>query len=96
MDGIESFACARCERADNQRLARPPFPGELGRRVAEEVCASCWEDWKRQQMLLINHYGLNLQDGQAREFLYSNLRAYLFGEGASAEIDTSQEGRIQH
>jgi Fe-S cluster biosynthesis and repair protein YggX len=46
-------------------------------------------------MLLINHYGLNLQEERAREFLYTNLRSFLFSEGEdSAEIDTSQEGNV--
>lgn len=43
-------------------------------------------------MLLINHYGLRLQEAEAREFLYSNLKAYLFGEGEmTAEIPVGQE-----
>ena len=45
-------------------------------------------------MALINHYGLKLQEAEAREFLYANLRSFLFGEGESAEIDTSKEGSV--
>ena len=46
-------------------------------------------------MLLINHYGLNVRKPQAREFLVSNLRSFLFGEGEEqAEIDASQEGNV--
>jgi Fe-S cluster biosynthesis and repair protein YggX len=46
-------------------------------------------------MLLINHYGLNVRDPQAREFLVTNLRAFLFAEGDDqADIDTSREGNV--
>jgi Fe-S cluster biosynthesis and repair protein YggX len=46
-------------------------------------------------MLLINHYGLNVRDPQAREFLVTNLRAFLFAEGDDqAEIDSSREGDV--
>ena len=46
-------------------------------------------------MVIINHYGLKVRDPKAREFLVSNLRSFLFGEGDSeAEIDTTQEGKV--
>jgi len=46
-------------------------------------------------MLLINHYGLNVRDPKAREFLVTNLRAFLFDEGDDqAGIDTSREGDV--
>lgn len=77
-------------------MAAAPFPDDLGRRIASEVCSACWEEWKRRQMLLINHYGLNVRDSRAREFLLVNLRSFLFGEGtAEEEIDTSREGQIR-
>lgn len=89
-----TITCARCGRDDVPPVAGPPFPTELGRRVAAEICVDCWEEWKRRQMLLINHYGLNLQEDRARAFLYQNLESFLFGEGESAEIDTSKEGTV--
>lgn len=96
MSDDRSFRCARCEREDRKPLEQPPFPTELGRRVATEICGECWEEWKHKQMLLINHYGLDLQDDRARKFLYANLRSFLFGEGEAAEIDTSREGTVDY
>lgn len=89
------FECARCGSTEGSPLGKPPFPTELGRRVAGQICRGCWEDWKDRQMLLINHYGLNLREARAREFLLENMEAFLFrdGEGA-AEIDTSREGTV--
>lgn len=92
----DASVCARCDRSDRGRIDRPPFPNELGDRIQDEICAACWEEWKERQMLLINHYGLKLHEADARNFLYANLRSFLFGEGeASAEIDTSQEGSVE-
>ncbi len=89
------FECVRCGSTEGPPLGDPPFPTELGRRVAREICRGCWEDWKDRQMLLINHYGLNLREKRAREFLLENMEAFLFrgGEGG-AEIDTSREGTV--
>lgn len=75
-------------------MAAPPFPTDLGSRIQDEVCLVCWEEWKQRQMLLINHYGLKLQEAEARDFLYRNLRAYLFGEGEADAIDASKEGSV--
>ena len=91
---MSEFDCMRCERDDPRPLDAAPFADERGARIQREVCADCWEEWKQRQMLLINHYGLNVRDRKAREFLYQNLDAFLFGGGETADIDTSQEGDV--
>ncbi len=92
----QTFDCTRCERQEVGQIDRLPFPNELGQRIVAEICADCWEEWKQRQMLLINHYGLRLHEPNAREFLYANLRSFLFGEGdPGVEIDTSQEGSVE-
>ena len=50
-------------------LDAPPFPGELGQRIYEEVSARAYAMWPAQATILINHYGLNLADPAARQFL---------------------------
>jgi Fe-S cluster biosynthesis and repair protein YggX len=44
--------------------------------------------------MLINHYGLNLMDPQARSFLTKNMEAFLFKSGSGEEVDTSKQGTI--
>ena len=46
--------------------------------------------------MLINHYGLNVMDPQARAFLTKNMTAFFFKTGASSDIDTSKKGTITH
>jgi Fe-S cluster biosynthesis and repair protein YggX len=46
--------------------------------------------------MLINHYGLDVMDPQARSFLTRNMSAFLFKTGTGAEIDTSKQGTISH
>lgn len=94
MTDDDRVRCVRCGN-EGEALRSPPFRDELGRRVQEEICRDCWEAWKERQMLLINHFGLNLREAEARSFLRDNLRAFLFGEGEAAEIDTSREGQVE-
>lgn len=91
---MTDFTCVRCDRDDPRPLDAAPFVDARGAKILGEICADCWEDWKRRQMLLINHYGLNVRDPKAREFLYKNLDAFLFEDGGGADIDTSQEGNV--
>jgi len=92
----EGFVCRRCEAAGRVPMGAPPFPNDLGTRIAETICSACWEEWKQRQMVIINHYGLNVRDPKAREFLIVNLKSYLFGEGeGGAEIDESREGSVE-
>jgi len=46
--------------------------------------------------MLINHYGLNVMDPQARQFLTRNMDAFLFKTGAGDAVDTSKQGTITH
>ncbi len=87
-----------CSRCGNTRagMERQPFPGKIGERALNEICADCWAQWQKQQMMLINHYGLNLMDPQARQFLTKNMEAFLFKSGQQEEIDTTKQGTINH
>ncbi len=68
-------------------LERPPFPGELGERVFNEVSKQAWEMWQQQSTILINHYTLNLADPRSQEFLFEQMEAFFFGEGAKMPED---------
>lgn len=67
-------------------LDRPPFPGPLGKRVYENVSKLAYSQWQAQATLLINHYGLNMADPRAQEFLFEQMEAYLFNEGSGASV----------
>lgn len=90
-----TVTCSRCGQT-REGFEKPPFPGPVGARAVGEICQQCWADWLKQQTMLINHYGLNVMDPTARQFLTRNMSAFLFKTGASAEIDTSKQGTIEH
>ena len=90
----ESFDCTRCDRTDATRLLAAPLPTDLGARIQTEICHECWEEWKKHQMLLINHYGLKLQEAKSRDYLYAQMRAFLFADGDLAEIDPNKQGSV--
>lgn len=92
---MSEITCARCGNT-GARLQRAPLKNELGERILAEICQACWDEWLRYQTALINHYGLDVREREARDFLTRNMEAYLFEEGDEPEdIDTSKQGSIQ-
>ena len=63
-------------------LDRPPYPGELGRRIYEQVSRDAWRQWLGHQTMLINEYRLTVVDPKARQFLEEQMARFFFGGGA--------------
>lgn len=63
---------------------RPPYPGELGRRIHESVSKEAWQGWVQHQTMLINEYRLSTIDPKARKFIEGEMEKYFFGTGSSA------------
>ena len=88
-------ACVRCG-ITRESYEKAPFPGAIGARIVDGICKDCWSQWLKQQTMLINHYGLNVMDPQARTFLTRNMESYLFKTGSADEVDTTKQGTITH
>ena len=63
-------------------LDRPPYPGELGKRIFENVSKQAWQQWLAHQTMLVNENRLNLADKKARDYRAQQMEAHFFGGGA--------------
>src|SRR6476620_7716359 len=77
LPSMPTLHCMRCGQ-DRERMAFQPFQNDLGRRAFEQICGTCWAEWLKMQQQLINHYGLNLRDPKAKEFLFQQMEQFLF------------------
>lgn len=89
------IACAKCGQ-EKDGFEKSPFPGAMGARILDGTCPDCWQLWLKQQTMLINHYGLNVMDPQARQFLTRNMEAFLFKAGRADDVDTTKQGQITY
>jgi Fe-S cluster biosynthesis and repair protein YggX len=64
-------------------LDRPPYPGELGQRIFDNVSKEAWQQWLRQQTILINEHRISPVDPEARRFLEQEMEKFFFGGGSS-------------
>jgi Fe-S cluster protector protein len=56
----------------------PPYPGELGKRIWENVSKQAWADWIKHQTMLVNENRLNLADARARQYLARQMENHFF------------------
>ena len=75
--------CVKLGR-EAEGLKLPPYPGELGKRIYDNVSTEAWQMWIGHQTMLINENRLSMVDPKAREFLSQEMEKFFFGEGSAA------------
>ena len=73
-----------CIKLDKEAegLDFPPYPGELGKKIYENVSKEAWQAWIRVQTMLVNEYRWNMAAPKARAYLKEQMENHFFGEGA--------------
>ncbi|SFD31425.1 Fe-S cluster biosynthesis and repair protein YggX [Thiohalospira halophila DSM 15071] len=74
--------CVRLGR-EAEGLDRPPYPGEMGQRLYENVSKEAWQEWLSHQTMLINENRLSPVDPKHRQFLEKEMEKFFFGEGSA-------------
>jgi Fe-S cluster biosynthesis and repair protein YggX len=68
-------------------LEKPPYPGELGKRIFEHVSKEAWQQWVRHQVTHINEYRLTPIEPAHRKRLEFEMERFFFGDGSSKPAD---------
>ena len=59
-----------------------PYPGEMGKRIFNNVSQEGWKMWLAHQTMLINEYRLTPMEPKARKFLEEEMEKFFFGKGS--------------
>ena len=62
------------------------YPGDLGKRIFDNISKEAWGEWQKKQTMLINEHKLNMMEPEARKFLEEQMVGYLF-EGKEPNIE---------
>ena len=73
--------CVKLDR-EAEGLERAPYPGELGKRIFDQVSKEAWAAWLKHQTMLVNENRLNLAEAHARKYLAQQMENHFFGDGA--------------
>lgn len=64
-------------------LDAPPWPGEIGQRVYENVSAQAWKLWEERQKMILNEYRLMPWQKEGQELIKKQMEDFFFGEGSA-------------
>lgn len=64
-------------------LETPPWPGELGQRIFDNVSAQAWQMWEERQKMILNEYRIMPWQKEGQELIRTHLEQFFFGEGAA-------------
>ena len=74
--------CVKLQR-ELPRLDAPPWTGELGHRIYENVSAEAWKLWEERMKMILNEYRLMPWQKEAQELVARHMEEFFFGEGAA-------------
>ena len=76
-----SVNCIKLNK-EAEGLATLTYPGDLGKRIYEQVSKEAWKMWLGHQTMLINENRLTPIEPKARKFLEEEMEKYFFGGGS--------------
>lgn len=62
------------------------YPGELGKRIYNEISKEAWAQWQHKQTMLINEKKLSMMNPEHRKLLEQEMVQFLF-EGKDVHIE---------
>ncbi|MDP5029066.1 MAG: oxidative damage protection protein [Paraglaciecola sp.] len=78
----------QCEylKKDAEGLDFQLYPGDLGKRIFDNISKEAWALWQKKQIMLINERKLNMMNAEHRQFLEAAMSDFLF-EGKDVEVE---------
>ena len=64
-------------------LAYQPWPGELGKRIFDNISQQAWQNWLKHQTMLINENRLSPLNPDHRAYLEGEMEKFFFGGGSA-------------
>ena len=58
------------------------WPGELGKRIYQNISQQAWAQWMKHQTLLINEHRLSPLNPEHRKFIEAEMEKFLFSGGS--------------
>tara|TARA_B100000809_G_C14637290_1_gene350843 strand:+ start:82 stop:354 length:273 start_codon:yes stop_codon:yes gene_type:complete len=73
-------------KKDAEGLGFQLYPGEVGKRIFDNISQEAFKNWQQKQTMIINEKKMNMMEPNDRAFLETAMVAYLF-EGKEPEIE---------
>lgn len=82
--GTQQVRMVKCVKLGRELpgLDRPPWKGELGKRIYENVSKEAWSMWVDHSKMLLNEFRLNPLDPRSQQIMEEQMEQFFFGEGS--------------
>ena len=82
--GTQTVRMVKCVKFGKELpgLDRPPWKGEIGQRIYENVSKEAWRMWVEHSKMLMNEFRLNPLDPNSQRIIVEQMEQYFFGEGS--------------
>jgi Fe-S cluster biosynthesis and repair protein YggX len=64
-------------------LSEPPWPGELGQRIYQNVSEQAWKLWEARMRMILNEYRLMPWQKEAQDLMAKAMEEFFFGESSA-------------
>ncbi len=89
-DSGRTVFCVKLQKA-LPGFASPPWPGELGQRVFDNVSTEAWKLWEERMKMILNEYRLMPFQKEAQDLVAKHMEEFFFGEGSALPPDYKPE-----
>jgi Fe-S cluster biosynthesis and repair protein YggX len=73
-------------------LSEQPWPGELGKRIYENVSARAWKLWEDRMRMILNEYRLAPWQKEAQDLVSKAMEEFFFGQDAALPPGYTPQG----
>lgn len=73
-------------KAEAEGLETPPYPGDLGQRIFDNISREGWNQWLQRLTIIINENRLSTADPSNIEVIEQHMLGFLFGEGEQGQM----------
>ena len=73
-------------KIEAEGLDEPPYPGELGQRIYDNISKQGWQQWLQRLTTILNENRLSTADPGSLEVIEQHMLGFLFGEGNLGQL----------
>jgi len=73
-------------KAESAALETPPYPGDLGQRIFENISNEGWNQWLQRLTSIINENQLSTADPSNIAVIEQHMVGFLFSEGDLGQL----------
>jgi len=73
-------------KREAEGLEVPPYPGEIGQRIYENISKDGWQEWLKRLTTIINENRLSTADPTNLDIIEKHMLGFLFDEGEMGNL----------